>query len=118
MQGLDTDNPYHALFPQKEGDLFAMRYWQRNMKKEEQTSISLTEMCGSTKVKMQYYGPNSLNEDGTFTTFGCKATLEDGVIKVTDISNAEEFVYSFKGTYKVEINRAMYELSGFGIFEI
>lgn len=39
------------------------------MKKDTQTAISLTEMCGSTKVKMQYYGPNSLNEDGTFMPF-------------------------------------------------
>lgn len=39
------------------------------MKKDTQTAISLTEMCGSTKVKMQYYGPYSLNEDGTFMPF-------------------------------------------------
>ena len=31
--------------------------------------ISLTEMVGGGKVKMQYYGPNSLNEDGTFMPF-------------------------------------------------
>ena len=39
------------------------------MKKEEQAAISLTEMVGGSKVKMQYYGPNSLNEDGTFMPF-------------------------------------------------
>ena len=39
------------------------------MKKDTQTAISLTEMCGGAKVKMQYYGPNSLNEDGTFMPF-------------------------------------------------
>lgn len=38
-------------------------------KKEEQAAISLTEMVGGSKVKMQYYGPNSLNEDGTFMPF-------------------------------------------------
>ncbi len=58
------------------------------------------------------------NDDGTFTTFGCNAALENEVIKVCDIANAEEFVYSLNGTYKVEINSAMYELCGFGIFEI
>ena len=31
--------------------------------------ISLTEMVGGSKVKMQYYGPNSLNADGTFMPF-------------------------------------------------
>ena len=39
------------------------------MKKEEQAAISLTEMVGGSKAKMQYYGPNSLNEDGTFMPF-------------------------------------------------
>lgn len=38
-------------------------------KKEEQAAISLTEMVGGSKAKMQYYGPNSLNEDGTFMPF-------------------------------------------------
>lgn len=38
-------------------------------KKDTQTTISLTEMCGGSKVKMQYYGPNSLNADGTFMPF-------------------------------------------------
>lgn len=37
--------------------------------KDTQTAISLTEMCGDSMVKMQYYGPNSLNEDGTFIPF-------------------------------------------------
>jgi hypothetical protein len=58
------------------------------------------------------------NDDSTFTTFGCNATLENDVVKVCDVANAEEFVYSLNGTYKVEINSAMYELCGFGIFEI
>ena len=39
------------------------------MKKDTQTAISLTEMCGGSRVKMQYYGPNSLNENGTFMPF-------------------------------------------------
>ena len=38
-------------------------------KKDTQAAISLTEMVGGSKVKMQYYGPNSLNEDGTFMPF-------------------------------------------------
>lgn len=38
-------------------------------KKDTQTTISLTEMGGGSKVKMQYYGPNSLNADGTFMPF-------------------------------------------------
>ena len=38
-------------------------------KKDTQAAISLTEMVGGSKAKMQYYGPNSLNEDGTFMPF-------------------------------------------------
>ena len=38
--------------------------------------------------------------------------------KTIPAMNAEEFVYSFKKNYKVDINGAMYELAGFGIFEI
>lgn len=38
-------------------------------KKEEQAAISLTEMVGGSKAKMQYYGHNSLNENGTFMPF-------------------------------------------------
>ncbi|MBR4311800.1 MAG: DNA cytosine methyltransferase [Bacteroidaceae bacterium] len=37
--------------------------------KDTLPAISLTEMVGGSKVKMQYYGPNSLNEDGTFMPF-------------------------------------------------
>lgn len=37
--------------------------------KDTLPAISLTEMMGGSKVKMQYYGPNSLNEDGTFMPF-------------------------------------------------
>ena len=37
--------------------------------KDTQTAISLTEMVGGSKAKMQYSGPNSLNEDGTFVTY-------------------------------------------------
>jgi DNA-cytosine methyltransferase len=39
------------------------------MTTDTQTAISLTEMCGGSRVKMQYYGPNSLNDDGTFMPF-------------------------------------------------
>lgn len=39
------------------------------MKKDTLPTISLTEMCNGSKAKMQYYGPNSLNEDGTFMPF-------------------------------------------------
>lgn len=38
-------------------------------KKDTLPTISLTEMCNGSKAKMQYYGPNSLNEDGTFMPF-------------------------------------------------
>lgn len=38
-------------------------------KKDTPPTISLTEMCNGSKAKMQYYGPNSLNEDGTFMPF-------------------------------------------------
>lgn len=39
------------------------------MKKDTLPTISLTEMCNGSKAKMQYYGPNSLNEDGTYMPF-------------------------------------------------
>lgn len=38
-------------------------------KKDTLPTISLTEMCNGSKAKMQYYGPNSLNEDGTYMPF-------------------------------------------------
>lgn len=44
-----------------------LNYMNVNTKATEK--ISITQMCGGSKVSMQLYGPNSLNEDGTIIPF-------------------------------------------------
>ena len=40
-----------------------------NAKTKATDKIAITQMCGSSKVSMQMYGPHSLNEDGTIIPF-------------------------------------------------
>lgn len=40
-----------------------------NTKVKPIDKIAITQMCGSSKISMQLYGPHSLNEDGTIMPF-------------------------------------------------
>ncbi len=58
------------------------------------------------------------NDDGSLTTFGCTAEFMDGTLNVECADNVSDFVYSFKNKTKVSVKSALYELSGFGTFEV
>ena len=40
-----------------------------NIKIKTTDKIAITQMCGGSKVSLQMYGPNSLNENGTIMPF-------------------------------------------------
>jgi len=58
------------------------------------------------------------NDDGTFTTFGCTVENSGNTLNVKCDDSVKDFVYSLKDKYEVSVKSGIYDLKGFGLFEL
>lgn len=68
-----------------------------NAKKNATEKITITQMCGGSKVSMQMYGPHSLNEDGTIMPFDEQMAIISHFIHNQGYKYAKPYEFKAKG---------------------